>query len=194
MAIIPFTVYAEVTALMLGSVYIGFSVDEPLPEKFSNQLGKVMGILDIYGVGINVTYGPTTRLVSAGTGIHYVVLGIQFGEILPNISSAKLRLTGAGTSAEYSFGPLQPVKYLYIAFEIKSNGAIVPIASGVIEPGAAPISTPGGGSALGADVSTAMSEAMHGIIEMMLPLMMLSMMVNMMTGMVMSLTQAFTVR
>jgi hypothetical protein len=164
MAIISFTVYVEVSALMIGSVYIGFSVDEPLPDRFSNLPGKAIGILDIYGVGIRVPYGPTSRLVQAGAGTHYVILGAQYGDVLPNITWAKLRIEGAGTSAEYNMGALDPVRYVYIAFSVDDKDAVTPLGSGTVDPGAEPIASSGGGSGIN---MLDMSDLMNNMTNMM---------------------------
>lgn len=191
MAIISFTVYVEVSALMLGSVYIGFTVDEPLPDRFSNLPGKVMGILDIYGVGVRVPYGPTSRLVDAGAGTHYVILGAQYGDVLPNLTWAKLRIEGAGTSAEYDMGALNPVRYVYIAFQVDSKGNVTPLGSGVIDPGAAPIASSGGGSGINMpDMSALMNDTTNMMMQVMMPMMTFMMMMNMMMGIMQSMTGA----
>jgi len=191
MAIISFTVYVEVSALMVGSVYVGFSVDEPLPDRFSNLPGKVIGILDIYGVGVRVPYGPTSRLVQADAGTHYVILGAQYGDVLPNLTWAKLRIEGAGTSAEYDMGALDPVRYVYIAFSVDDKGAVTPLGSGVIDPGVAPIASSGGGSGINMpDISTLMNNTTNMMMQTMIPMMMFMMMMNMMMGMMQSMAGA----
>jgi hypothetical protein len=191
MAIISFTVYVEVSALMIGSVYIGFSVDEPLPDRFSNLPGKVIGILDIYGVGVRVPFGPTTRLVEAGAGTHYVILGVQFGDVLPNITWAKLRIEGAGTSAEYNMGALDPVRYVYIAFSVDDKGAVTPLGSGTVDPGVVPIASSGGASGINMpDISKIMNDTTNMMMQVMMPMMMFMMMMNMMMGMMQSMAGA----
>jgi hypothetical protein len=191
LATISFTVYVEVSALMLGSVYIGFTVDEPLPDRFSNLPGKVIGILDIYGVGVRVPYGPTSRLVEAGKGTHYVILGAQYGDVLPNITWAKLRIEGAGTSAEYDMGALDPVRYVYIAFQVDSKGKVTPLGSGVIDPGVAPITSSGGGSGINmSDISDIINNTTNMMMQTMIPMMMFMMMMNMMMGMMQSMAGA----
>jgi hypothetical protein len=186
MMLVAFNVYAEITALTLGSVYIGFSVDEPLPSTFSQVTGKVIGILDIFGVGIAVKFGPTQFPVNVGTGTHYVILGIQFPGI--SFSGYRLRLQGAGTEIDKTFGLTDSVQYVYIAFNVDKNGAITPIATGVIAPGGAPIQTPGGGGIFGGDISNAIAGMMGPLMEMMVPIMMLNMMMSMMTGLIQSIT------
>ena len=176
---------------MLGSVYIGFTVDEPLPDRFSNLPGKVMGILDIYGVGVRVPYGPTSRLVDAGAGTHYVILGAQYGDVLPNLTWAKLRIEGAGTSAEYDMGALDPVRYVYIAFSVDDKGAVTPLGSGVIDPGAAPIASSGSASGTNMpDINKIMNDTTNMMMQTMIPMMMFMMMMNMMMGVMQSMTGA----
>jgi len=191
LAIISFTVYVEVTALMIGSVYVGFSIDEPLPGRFSNLPGKVIGIIDIYGIGIKVPFGPTSRLVEAGAGTHYVILGAQFGDMLPNITWAKLKIEGAGTSAEYDMGPLDPVRYVYIAFQVDSKGNVTPLGSGVVDPGVAPITSSGGGSVINMpDIGVFMNDTINMMMQAIIPMMMFMMMMNMMMGMMQSMAGA----
>jgi hypothetical protein len=185
MVLVAFNVYAEITALTLGSVYIGFSVDEPLPSTFSQIPGKVIGIQDIFVVGL-VKFGPTQVPVNIGTGTHYVILGIQFPGI--SFSGYRLRLQGIGTEIDKTFSLTDPVQYVYIAFNVDKNGAITPIATGVIAPGGAPIQTPGGGGLFEGDIGNVMAGMMGPILEMMVPIMMLNMMVSMMTGLIQSVT------
>jgi len=180
MVLVPFTVYADVTALALESIYIGLSVDEPLASNFSQTPGKVIGIIDIYIIGYAVPFGPTTVNVNVGTGNHYVILGIQPGE---STGSYRLQLKGAGTVIDKTFGVLEAVQYVYIAFSVDKNGAVTPISSGIISPGGSPIVNPGGGGIFGPGTIDAMMNAMINLMTMMLPLMMFSSMMQMMMGM-----------
>jgi hypothetical protein len=181
MVLVPFTVYADVTALALGSIYIGLSVDEPLASGFSSTPGKVIGILDIYIIGYAVPFGPTTVNVNVGPGNHYVILGIQLPGV--SISAYRLQLKGAGTVIDKTFGVLEPVQYVYIAFSVDKNGAVTPISSGIIPPGGSPIANPGGGDIFGPGTMDAMMDAMTNLMIMMIPLMMFSSMMQMMMGM-----------
>ena len=191
MATVTFTVYVEVSALMLGSIYVGFSVDEPLPDKFSNLPGKVIGILNIYVVGTGVPYGPTTRLVEAGAGTHYVILGAQYYNMLPNIAWVKLRLEGLGTSVEHTMGPLDPLRYVYIAFNVDNKGNVTLITSGTVDPGVAPIASPGGGSGTNMlNISDIINNTTNIMMQTMIPMMMFMMMMNMMMGMMQSMAGA----
>jgi len=191
LATITFTVYVEVSALMLGSIYVGFSVDEPLPDKFSNLPGKVIGILNIYVVGTGVPYGPTTRLVEAGAGTHYVILGAQYYNMLPNIAWVKLRLEGLGTSVEHTMGPLDPLRYVYIAFNVDNKGNVTLITSGTVDPGVAPIASPGGGSGTNMlNISDIINNTTNIMMQTMIPMMMFMMMMNMMMGMMQSMAGA----
>jgi hypothetical protein len=187
MVLIPFTVYADVTALAIGAVYIGLSVDEPLADKFSSTPGKVIGIINIYAVGIAVPFGPTTVNVSVGPGDHYVILGIELPAV--SFSAYRLQLRGAGTVIDKVFGALEPKQYVYIAFNLDRNGNIKIISTGIVPPGGSPIATPGGGGILGTDVTTAVTNMMGPLMGMMIPLMTMSMMINMMMGLVTSVTQ-----
>jgi hypothetical protein len=187
MALVPFTVYADVTALAVGSVYIGLSVDKPLEDKFSSTPGKVFGILDIYAVGIAVPFGPTTVNVSVGPGDHYVILGIELPT--PSFSAYRLQLRGAGTEIDRVFGLLEPKQYVYIAFNLDRNGNIKVISTGTVPPGGSPIATPGGGDIFGTDIATAVANMMGPLMQMMVPLMTMSMMINMMMGLVTTMTQ-----
>jgi len=191
LATVTFTVYVEVSALMLGSIYVGFSVDEPLPDKFSNLPGKVIGILNIYVVGTGVPYGPTTRLVEAGAGTHYVILGAQYYNMLPNIAWVKLRLEGLGTSVEHTMGPLDPLRYVYIAFNVDNKGNVTLITSGTVDPGVAPIASPGGGSGTNMlNISDIINNTTNIMMQTMIPMMMFMMMMNMMMGMMQSMAGA----
>jgi hypothetical protein len=190
-AIISFTVYVEASALMLGSIYVGFSVDEPLPDKFSDKPGKVIGILNIYVVGTGVPYGPTTRLVEAGKGTHYVILGAQYYNMLPNIAWVKLRLEGLGARVEHIMGPLDPLRYVYIAFNVDDKGNVTLITSGTVDPGIAPISSQGGGSGINMlDISDIINNTTNMMMYVMMPMMMFMMMMNMMMGMMQSMAGA----
>jgi hypothetical protein len=191
LATVPFTVYVEVSALMLGSVYVGFSVDEPLPDRFSDKPGKVIGILNIYVVGAGVPYGPTTRLVEAGKGTHYVILGAQYYNMLPNIAWVKLRLEGLGASVEHTMGPLDPLRYVYIAFSVDDKGAVTPLGSGTVDPGVAPIESSGGGSGINMlDISDIINNIMNMMMQVMMPMMMFMMMMNIMMAMMQSMAGA----
>jgi hypothetical protein len=191
LATVSFTVYVEVSALMLGSIYVGFSVDEPLPDRFSSLPGKVIGILNIYVVGTGVPYGPTTRLVEAGAGTHYVILGAQYYNMLPNIAWIKLRLEGLGARVEHTMGPLDPLRYVYIAFNVDDKGNVTLITSGTVDPGVAPITSPGGGSSINMpDISKIMNDTTNMMMQTMIPMMMFMMMMNMMMGMMQSMAGA----
>ena len=187
MVLVPFTIYADVTALALGTVYIGLSLDEPLADKFSSTPGKVVGMIDIYAVGIAVPFGPITRNASVGPGDHYVILGIELPAV--SFSAYRLQLRGAGTVIDRVFGVLEPKQYVYIAFNLDRNGNIKVISTGTVPPGGSPIATPGGGSFLGTDIATAAVDMMGPLMEMMIPLMTMSMMINMMMGLVTLMTQ-----
>jgi hypothetical protein len=185
MVLVPFNVYSEVVALALGSFYIGFSVDEPLPEKFSDIQEKVIGVQDIYIVG-RVSFGPTQVAANVRTGAHYVILGIQLPGI--SFSTYRLKLQGAGTEIDKTFTFTDAVQYVYISFNVDKNGVVKPIGVGVIAPGGAPIQTPGGGNIFGGDLSDAMTKTVEIMMEMMVPIMMLNMMVSMMTGLIQSMS------
>jgi hypothetical protein len=187
--LIPFTVYVEVTAVALGTACVGLSVDEPLPDKFSNIPGKTIGLININLVGTNIPFGPTTVNVNVGTGDHYVILGIQFPS--PSFSSYRLKLQGVGTVVDRTFGLAEPVQYVYIAFNVGKDGRTSIISTGVIAPGGSPIANPGGGSLFGGDIGEAMAKVMSSMMEMMIPLMTISMTMNLMVGMIYSLMQGF---
>jgi len=188
--LIPFTVYVEVTAVALGTACVGLSVDEPLPDKFSNIPGKTIGLININLVGTNIPFGPTTVNVNVGTGDHYVILGIQFpGEL--HFETYRLKLQGVGTVVDRTFGWTEPVQYVYIAFSVDKDGRTSIISTGVIAPGGSPIANPGGGSLFGGDIGEAMSKVMSSMMEMMMPLMVMSMTMNLMVGMIYSLMQGF---
>jgi len=180
MVLVPFTVYADVTGLVIGSIYIGLSVDEPLAEKFSSTPGKVIGILNIPIIGVATPFGPTTVNVNVGPGNHYVILGIEFNI---TISVYRLQLKGAGTVVDKTFGVTE-LQYVYIAFNVDSNGNVKVISSGIIPPNGFPIVSSGGGSIFGTDITTAVSGMIGPLMEAMMPLILISMMVNMMMGMV----------
>ncbi|MDW8086292.1 MAG: hypothetical protein RMI45_08685 [Ignisphaera sp.] len=184
--LIPFTVEAEITALGLGKAYIGFSVDEPLPERFSEIPGKTVGIIDIVVIGVGVKFGPTTVNINVEAGNHYVILGIQLPVI--SISGCSLKLSGAGAKASTSFNAIESLKYVYIAFNVDKNGVVKIINYGEIAPGGAPIVNPGGGSIFEGDVSNAITLVMGNLIQMMLPLAIMSMMLNLMTGLIQGMT------
>jgi hypothetical protein len=186
MVLITFDVYAEATAVALGSVYLGFSVDEPLPSTFAQIQGKTIMVQEIYIVG-TVKFGPTQVPVSVGTGTHYVILGIQFPGAT-SFTGYRLRLQGAGTEIDKTFSLTDPVQYVYIAFNVDKKGVVTPIATGVIAPGGAPIQTSGGGGIFGGDIGNMVAAMMGPLVEMMVPVMMLNMMVNMMAGLMQSIT------
>jgi hypothetical protein len=187
MALVTFNVYGEVVALALGSFYMGFSVDEPLPERFSDIPGKVIGVQRIYIVG-KVSFGPTQVTANVGEGNHYVILGIQPADLsLAELQAYRLRLQGAGTEIDRTFTSTV-AQYVYIAFNVNKNGAVTPIGTGVIAAGGAPIQTPGGGGIFGGDIGGAMAGMIGPLMEMMIPIMMLNMMMSMMTGLIQSIT------
>jgi hypothetical protein len=189
MVLLTFNVYAEVTALALGEFRLGFSVDEPLPEKFSDIPGKVIGVQRINIIG-KIVFGPTQVPVTVGVGNHYVILGIQPADLsFIELQSYRLRLQGAGKEIDKTF-TATVAQYVYITFSVDKNGAVTPIATGVIAPGGAPIQTPGGGGIFGGDISNVMAGMMRPIMEMMVPIMMLNMMVSMMAGLIQSMTGA----
>jgi hypothetical protein len=185
--LITFNVYGEVVALALGSFYMGFSVDEPLPERFSDIPGKVIGVQRIYIVG-KVSFGPTQVTVNVREGDHYVILGIQPADLsLAELQAYRLRLQGAGTEIDRTFTSTV-AQYVYITFNVDKNGAVTPIGTGVIAAGGAPIQTPGGGGIFGGDIGGAIAGMIGPLMEMMIPIMMLNMMINMMAGLVQSVT------
>jgi hypothetical protein len=187
MVLVPFNVYAEVVALALGEFRLGFSVDEPLPEKFSDIPGKVIGVQRINIIG-KVVFGPTQVPAVVGTGNHYVILGIQPADLsLVELQAYRLRLQGAGTEVDRTFTSTV-AQYVYIAFNVDKNGAVTPIGTGVIAPGGAPIQTPGGGGIFGGDLSSAMAGMIGPLMEMMIPIMMLNMVISMVTGLIQSIT------
>lgn len=187
MVLVTFNVYGEVVALALGSFYMGFSVDEPLPERFSGVPGKVIGVQNIYIVG-KVSFGPTQVTANVGEGNHYVVLGIQPADLsFTELQSYRLRLQGAGTEIDRTFTSTV-AQYVYIAFNVDKNGAVTPVGAGVIAAGGAPIQTPGGGGIFGGDIGSAMAGMIGPLMEMMIPIIMLNIMISMMTGLIQSMT------
>jgi hypothetical protein len=190
MVLLTFTVYADVTALStISTAYIGISVDEPLDENFPLTPGKVIGILNIILIGVATPFGPTTVNVNVGPGDHYVILGIKFAGIV--IPAYRLQLKGAGTVVDKVFGLTDPKNYVYIAFNVDSNGNIKVISSGIIPPGGSPIVNTGSGNIIGTDITTAVSGMIGPLMESMMPLMLISMMVNMMMGMVTGIMGVF---
>jgi hypothetical protein len=192
MVLVPFTVYAEAAVASISIqtlIYVGLTVDKPLPEDIKGS-GNAIGSMVIYVVGSS-TYGPTTYNVTVGPGTHYVILGIQFPNVLGiyfSLNWYRLRLTGAGTSIEKTFSPTEPVTYIYISFKVDDKGAITPLGADVISPGGTPIVSTGGGDIFGPGSMEAMTKAMTEMMKIMIPLMMFSsmmqMMMSMMAGMV----------
>jgi len=186
MVLVPFTIYVDVTAVGLGTIAVGFSLNEPLPEKFSGT-PKQIGVINLIAVGVATPYGPTTINANVTAGTHYVILGIQFEGIA--ISAYRLKLEGAGLSVDRTFGVLEPITYVYIAFSVDKNGVVSPISSGTISPGGAPIANTGSGSIYGSGLGDALSEIMVTMMYMMLPIMMMNMTMNMIGGMMTSMVQ-----
>lgn len=191
--LISFEIYVRLTQILaLGQAYVGLSVDEPLPEKIGGT-DKVKGIINIYVVGEDVTFGPTSIMVNVGRGTHYVVLGIQPAPsvpLIPSVMKAYLRLRGLGVTSETTITIPESIRYVYIAFEVtvKNNVETVNvIGTGTIAPGGVPISTSGGGSISGGEMFTQMGDTMAELMKDMMPLiffaMMINMMMSLMTGM-----------
>jgi len=186
MVLLTFEVYAEITSsVSWGEAAIGFSVDEPLPEEIHGT-NKVIGVVNIYVIGIAVKYGPTTVTANVGKGNHYVILGASPPPTLGDWTSY-LRLRGLGVTVEgYKHN------YPYIAFNVDEKGVARVIGWGTIAPGGAPIAEPGGGSIFGPGAVEAIGDMTVEIMENMMPMMLMIMMVNMMMSMVMGLVSGMT--
>ena len=186
MVLVPFTIYADVTAVGVGAAAVGFSLDEPLPEKFGGT-PKQIGVINLLVVNVATSYGPTTMVANVTAGTHYVILGIQFEGFI--IQSYRLKLEGAGLSIDRTFGAFGPITYVYIAFSVDKNGVVSPISSGTISPGGAPIVNTGSGSIYGGGLGEALSEVMVTMMYTMIPIMMMNMMINMIGGIMTAMVQ-----
>jgi len=195
MAIIPVEVYAEISGLSVTvpgwAATVGLSVDEPLPSKISGTK-YVIGEIPLYVFAVQAKFGPTTFLVNAGPGNHYVILGIEMPPAVVTAVAFRLRLSAAGVVNDTEIPVLEANKYIYVAFEVRQDGTVAPLSYGTVAPGGSPIASPGGGSLFSGDPTFAMTEMMGVIMEMMIPLMMMSMMMQMMAGLIQGLSTAFT--
>jgi hypothetical protein len=189
MVMLSFEVYADFTGVTLSfGAYVGFAIDQPLPDHFGGT-DFAKGIINVIP-GVTSAFGPTTMPVNVGTGQHYVILGI---DVPWGFAAAayRLKLSGLGVTVDRTFGVLDPKQYVYIAFEVDRNGAARVIGTGTIAPGGSPIATPGGGGIIPGDIGTVMAETMGVMLQAMLPIMMFNMMMQMMVGMIQGMVGAF---
>ena len=189
MVVLSFEIYADFTGVALSfGVYVGFAVDQPLPDHFEGT-EFVKGVINVIP-GVTNAFGPVSVPVNVGTGQHYVILGI---DVPWGFAAAayRLRLSGLGVTVDRTFGVLDPKQYVYIAFEVDRNGATRVIGTGTIAPGGSPIATPGGGSIIPGDIGAAMAETMAVMLQAMLPVMMFNMMMQMMVGMIQGMADMF---
>jgi hypothetical protein len=189
MVVLAFEIYADFTGVALSfGAYVGFAVDQPLPDHFEGT-NFVKGIINVIP-GVTSAFGPVSIPVNVGTGQHYVILGI---DVPWGFAAAayRLRLSGLGVTVDRTFGVFDPKQYVYIAFEVDKNGATRVIGTGTIAPGGSPIATPGGGSIIPGDIGVAMAETMGVMLQAMLPIVMFNMMMQMMVGMIQGMAGMF---
>jgi hypothetical protein len=189
MVVLAFEIYADFTGVTLSfGAYVGFAVDQPLPDHFDGT-DFVKGIINVIP-GVTSAFGPVSVPVNVGTGQHYVILGI---DVPWGFAAAayRLKLSGLGVTVDRTFGVFDPKQYVYIAFEVDRNGATRVIGTGVIAPGGSPIATPGGGSIISGDIGAVMAETMGVMLQVMLPIMMFNMVMQMMVGMIQGMVGMF---
>jgi len=183
MVLLPVTVHGEVSTLLVEDIAFGLSLDEPLPDKIKGTK-YCIGIVTAF-LGAPATYDNRLSL-SVGPGDHYVIFGLDpegvFGIVIDWYS---LSITLSGHTVSKSFSATEAKKYDYIAFNVDRNGNVSILSSGTIEPGSAPIVSPGGGSIT--SIGQVMNNIMPVMVEMityLMPIYMMGAMLNMMMSMI----------
>jgi hypothetical protein len=187
MPVIPVKAHVEIGVIQTTfGAKIGLTVDKPLSSRI-NRPGEAIGTIDIFGFK---TFDTTVNVSISGKGLHYIVLGIDYGGyVLPSIASYILRLELLGSKAEIlkQHVPSYARRYLAVIVEVDKDGIPHYVNQSEVEPDQPPIITQNTGGFFGTEPLGDMSEVMGNMLKMMMPIMMLNMTMNMMVGLMNSM-------
>ena len=192
--LVPYKVRVELIGVNTTfGVYIGRSIDEPLPADFAGNPEYVIG--EIMTLVVPVNAFEYSSSVDAAKGDHYIIVGIQpqqaFGLSFPAAFTAKYIIEISGQQKIVEVDVTENM-FAQVTFRVGDAGVMI-VNYGKIAPGQPAIENPAESNKLSDLVTTAMSSvgAVFGqMMQIMMPMMMLMMMMNMMMGMMQTLPAA----
>ena len=192
--IVPYRIRVELIGVNTTfGVYIGRSIDEPLPADFINNPKYVIG--DITTLIVPVNAFEYSSSMDAAKGDHYIIVGIQpqkaFGLAFPAAFTAKYIIEISGQQRTVEVDVTENM-FAQVTFRVGDAGVTI-VNYGKIAPGQSAIESPAGASKISDLTSTALNTvgAVFGqVMQFMMPMMMFMMMMNMMMGMMQTLPAA----
>jgi len=141
--LVPYKVRVELIGVNTTfGVYIGRSVDEPLPANFAGNPEYVIGDITTLIVPINAFEYSSSR--DAAKGDHYIVVGIQpqqaFGLSFPAAFTAKYIIEIAGQQRTIEVDVLENM-FAQVTFRVGDAGVMI-VNYGKIAPGQPAIENP----------------------------------------------------
>lgn len=187
--LVPYRITVEAWGVAgLFTIFIGRSVDEPLPAAFKDNTKYVAGQMSILpGMTSSQEFSYS---VDASKGYHYIVVGIQpanfYGLTPPYVFYVKYTVTVAGVSKtiEAVVGQITITEqnvFGQVTFQVTDTGVIVQ-NYGLIYPGQKPLDTTGTASNI-SNPFAAMQDTLKYVVQTMMYMMVMMMMMNMMAGM-----------
>ena len=192
--IIPYHIRVEPIGVNATfGVYIGRSIDEPLPADFAGTPRYVIG--EIMTLIVPVNAFEYSSSMDAAKGDHYMVVGIQpqkaFGLTFPSAFTAKYIIEIAGQQRTIEVDVTENM-FAQVTFRVTDAGVTI-VNYGKIAPGQPAIENPAQSSKISDLTSTALNTigvVFGQIMQFMMPMMMFMMMMNMMMGMAQALPAA----
>ena len=192
--IVPYHVRVELIGVNTTfGVYIGRSIDEPLPADFAGISRYVIG--EIMTLIVPVNAFEYSSSVDAAKGDHYIIVGIQpqkaFGLSFPAAFTAKYIIEIAGQRRTVEVDVTENM-FAQVTFRVGDAGVTI-VNYGKIAPGQSAIENPAQSSKISDLASTALNTvgAVFGqMMQFMMPMMMFMMMMNVMTSMMQTLPAA----
>jgi len=192
--IVPYRIRVELIGVNTTfGVYIGRSIDEPLPADFVDNPKYVIG--EIMTLIVPVNAFEYSSSVDAAKGDHYMIIGIQpqkaFGLSFPAAFTAKYIIEISGQQQIIEVDVTENM-FAQVTFRIGDVGVMV-VNYGKIAPGQSAIENPAHSSRL-SDITTAAISSVGAVfgqmMQVMMPMMMFMMMMNAMMGMMQTLPAA----
>ena len=187
--IVPYRIRVELIGVNTTfGVYIGRSIDEPLPADFIGNPKYIIGEIMTLIVPINAFEYSSS--MDAARGDHYIIVGIQpqkaFGLAFPAAFTAKYIIEISGQQRTVEVDVTENM-FAQVTFRVGDAGVTI-VNYGKIAPGQPAIENPAQSSKL-PDITAAAINSVGAVFGQMMQIMMPMMMFMMMMQMMMSMMQ-----